>query len=70
MAILDSLEILLEDATSKQAIPEFDTEKTSAETTVRQVVKCIGMVDGQQFRLKIRALPTFEWFEGYCLRKF
>jgi hypothetical protein len=70
MAILDSLEILLEDATSQQAIPEFDTEKTSEETTVRRVIKCIGVVDWQQFRLKIRALPTFEWFDGDCLCKF
>jgi hypothetical protein len=46
MAILDSLEILLEDATSQQVIPKFDTEKISEETTVRQVIKCISVVDG------------------------
>ena len=69
MAILDGLEILLTDATTQQSLTEFDTEETAEWTTVRSVSRCVVVCDGQFFKIKIRALADFDWYEGDCLRK-
>jgi hypothetical protein len=60
MAILDGLEIVLEDVSSQQAIPEFHTEDSHTFTTVRSVTRCIEVADGQQCSFKIRTLPHFQ----------
>lgn len=69
MAIFDGLEIVLQDASSKEAISEFHTEDSHDSTTVRSVTRCIEVADGKHCSFKVRTLPDFQWHDGHCLRK-
>lgn len=69
MAVLDGLEVVLEDTSSQQTITEFDTKDSHEWTTVRNVTKCLEVHEGQHFSIKIRALPSFNWHAGNCLGK-
>lgn len=69
MAILDGLEILLEDAILQEPITELHTEESHQSTTVRKVARCIEVVNGQQCSFKVKTLPNFQWHDGDCLRE-
>ena len=68
MAILDGLEILLEDVNSQEVIPDFHTEESYASSTVRCIARCVEVVNGQYCSFKVRTLPDFQWHGGDCLR--